>query len=75
MSSYNPKTKKVVNSQFDIPKVPKEKVVDSNGCGDSFVGAFIASLAAGKSTSACVKNGIALSGQIVQNVGCTLPGP
>lgn len=59
--------------EFPISPVPKEKIVDSNGCGDSFVGAFLASLAAKKSIGACVKNGIAMSGQILQQIGCQMP--
>ena len=55
-----------------IPVAPVEKdlIVDTNGCGDSFVGAFIGSIQKGKSVSDAVKEGNALGSQILQVRGC-----
>jgi adenosine kinase len=57
--------------EYEIPKIPKEKIVDTNGAGDSFVGGFLAALSQGKSVEECVHAGIALSAQVVQRLGCT----
>jgi adenosine kinase len=31
-------------SEYPVPLVPKEKIVDTNGAGDAFVGGFLAQL-------------------------------
>ena len=54
-----------------MPKIAKELLVDTNGSGDSFVGGFMAALSQGESVLDCVKAGIALSGHVVQRLGCT----
>ena len=48
-----------------VDPVAKEKIVDTNGCGDSFVGAFIGSILKGKSITESVKAGNALGSQIL----------
>lgn len=58
---------------MDVPALTKEQITDTNGCGDSFVGAFLASYLQDKSLKDCVKDGITLSSAIIQQVGCTLP--
>ncbi|KAF0976263.1 hypothetical protein FDP41_004938 [Naegleria fowleri] len=56
-----------------VKKIPKEKIVDTNGAGDSFVGGFLSFLAKGKSIDECVKAGIYTSSTIIQYEGCTYP--
>jgi len=48
-------------------------LVDTNGAGDSFVGAFMAQLYLGKDIDTCMKAGVYLSGEVVQKSGCTFP--
>lgn len=36
-------------NEYPVPQLSAEQVVDTNGCGDAFVGAFLASQVAGKS--------------------------
>ena len=36
-------------------KVPKEEIVDTNGCGDSFVGGFLSQYVIGKSLEHCLR--------------------
>ena len=48
-----------------VPAVPKEKIVDTNGCGDSFVAAFIGSINKGKTVKEAVDAGNALGGQVL----------
>jgi adenosine kinase len=57
-----------------ILKLPKEKLVDTNGAGDSYVGGFLAGLVKGKSIEECCKAGAYAASVIVQQSGCTFPG-
>jgi adenosine kinase len=56
-----------------IIALPKEKLVDTNGAGDSYVGGFLAALAKGKDIAACCQAGAYAASVIVQNDGCTYP--
>lgn len=47
--------------------------MDTNGAGDSFVGAFLAELLQGKDFKDAIKAGIYLSGEVVKRSGCTFP--
>jgi adenosine kinase len=60
-------------TEVEIPAIPKEKLIDTNGAGDSFTGAFLASIALEKDVVSAVKAGIWLSGQVVQRSNCTFP--
>ncbi|KAG7209997.1 hypothetical protein KM043_011582 [Ampulex compressa] len=54
-------------------KLPEEKVVDTNGAGDAFVGGFLAQLIQGKSIDTCIKCGIWAATEIVQKSGSSDP--
>jgi adenosine kinase len=58
---------------FDVPKVPSDKIVDTNGAGDAFVGAFLAQYIKNEPLEHCVRSGIWLAGIVIQQNGCTLP--
>jgi adenosine kinase len=58
---------------FPVVKVPAEKLVDTNGAGDAFVGGFLSQLVAGKDVAECVRAGHYAGGVIVQQSGCTFP--
>lgn len=47
------------------PMIPKEKIVDTNGAGDSFVGGFFSALNQGKSITEATKAGNTLAGRII----------
>lgn len=53
--------------------IPKEKIVDTNGAGDAFVGGFVAWLIKGKSVEDCVRAGNYAAGVVICNEGCTFP--
>jgi adenosine kinase len=59
--------------EVEVPALTQDQITDTNGCGDSFVGAFLASYLQDKELKECVKDGITLSTSIIQQVGCTLP--
>lgn len=49
----------------EVPKVNKEDIVDTNGCGDSFVAAFNAAITRGKTVSEAVVEGNKLGGKVL----------
>ncbi|KAH9602653.1 hypothetical protein KSS87_016013 [Heliosperma pusillum] len=59
--------------KFPVPVLPKEKLVDTNGAGDAFVGGFLSQLIQGKPIEDCVKAGNYGATAIIQRSGCTYP--
>jgi len=60
-------------TKYSIIVLPKEKLVDTNGAGDSYVGGFLAGLVKGLSMEQCCKAGAYAASIIVQQSGCTFP--
>lgn len=50
-----------------------EEIVDTNGCGDSWVGGFLSQYIQGVSIEKCARAGNWASSVIIKNVGCTYP--
>ena len=59
--------------EIPITPIEKEKVIDTNGAGDSFVGGFLSQIVQNKDLHTAVNAGIWLSGQVIQRDGCTFP--
>lgn len=62
-----------VQKEFPIPPIEKDLIVDTNGAGDSFVGGFVSQIVQGRELETAIKAGIWLSGQVIQQNGCTFP--
>merc|ERR1712176_1371428 len=60
-------------SEFPVVALPKEKLVDTNGAGDSYVGGFLAGMVKGLPIADCCKAGAYAASVIVQQSGCTFP--
>merc|ERR1719436_1921522 len=60
-------------TEHAILALPKEKLVDTNGAGDAYVGGFLAALSKGLSVADCCKAGAYSASVIVQHSGCTFP--
>ncbi|XP_006647541.1 adenosine kinase 2-like [Oryza brachyantha] len=58
---------------FPVILLPKEKLVDTNGAGDAFVGGFLSQLVQQKGIEDCVKAGCYAANVIIQRSGCTYP--
>ena len=58
---------------FPVEPLPREKLVDTNGAGDAFVGGFLSQLVQGKDHAACVEAGHYAARVIIQRSGCTYP--
>mmetsp|Transcript_33339 Transcript_33339/g.61121 ORF Transcript_33339/g.61121 Transcript_33339/m.61121 type:complete len:341 (-) Transcript_33339:57-1079(-) len=56
-----------------ILPLSKDKLVDTNGAGDAYVGGFLSSLVKGESVEKCCKAGAYAASIVVQRSGCTLP--
>merc|ERR1719188_2782866 len=60
-------------TKYPVIALPKEKLVDTNGAGDAFVGGFLAGLVKGKDMEGCCKAGAYSASVIIQHSGCTYP--
>jgi len=58
---------------FPVESIEKEKIVDTNGCGDAFVGGFLSMFVQGKEVDECVKAGMYAAREVIQRSGCTYP--
>lgn len=61
-------------TEYVVEKIPEDKIVDTNGAGDAFVGGFMAMLIKGEPLETAVRCAIWAAGQIVQQSGCTFSG-
>jgi len=61
-------------TEFPVSPLPKDKVVDTNGAGDAFVGGFLAQFIQDQPIDVCIKCGIWTAAQIIQRSGCTYEG-
>ncbi|CAN6921701.1 unnamed protein product [Brassica oleracea] len=59
--------------KYPVIPLPKEKLVDTNGAGDAFVGGFLSQLVHGKAIEECVRAGCYASNVVIQRSGCTYP--
>lgn len=58
---------------YPVIPLPKEKLVDTNGAGDSFVGGFLSQLIQKKPIEDCVRAGCYAANVVIQRSGCTFP--
>merc|ERR1712007_250383 len=59
--------------EYAITAIPQEKLVDTNGAGDAYVGGFLAALSKGLTVEQCCKAGAYSAGVIVQHSGTQFP--
>jgi len=59
--------------EMAVPNIPSEKIIDTNGAGDAFVGGFLSQFVKDESLEKCIDCGIWASGVIIQRSGCTFP--
>eukprot|EP00268_Persea_americana_P012219 TRINITY_DN15121_c0_g1_i1.p1 TRINITY_DN15121_c0_g1~~TRINITY_DN15121_c0_g1_i1.p1 ORF type:complete len:152 (-),score=37.12 TRINITY_DN15121_c0_g1_i1:212-667(-) len=58
---------------FPVILLPKEKLVDTNGAGDAFVGGFLSQLVLEKPIEDCIRAGSYAANVIIQRSGCSYP--
>lgn len=59
--------------EYPVPQLTDEQLIDTNGCGDSFAGGFLAAYYKNQTVEECIGAGIKLSSAVVQHVGCSFP--
>merc|ERR1711976_977999 len=59
--------------EYAITAIPQDKLVDTNGAGDAYVGGFLAALSKGLAVEECCKAGAYSAGVIVQHSGTQFP--
>lgn len=57
-----------------VPKLPQEKIVDTNGAGDAFIGGFLSQYIQHKPFKTCIECGIYTAIHVLQHSGCTFTG-
>eukprot|EP00540_Astrosyne_radiata_P020754 CAMPEP_0116842744 /NCGR_PEP_ID=MMETSP0418-20121206/11690_1 /TAXON_ID=1158023 /ORGANISM="Astrosyne radiata, Strain 13vi08-1A" /LENGTH=341 /DNA_ID=CAMNT_0004473395 /DNA_START=30 /DNA_END=1055 /DNA_ORIENTATION=- len=60
-------------TEYSVDPLPDDKLVDTNGAGDAFVGGFLAELVQGKDIEECVKAGHWAARFVIQVSGTQLP--
>lgn len=55
---------------YPVIKVQEDKIIDTNGAGDSFVGGFLSAMSEGGSIQQCVHSGSYCASIVIQNQGC-----
>ncbi|CAL8469677.1 g9218 [Coccomyxa elongata] len=58
-------------AQYPVIALPKEKLVDTNGAGDAFVGGFLSQIVAGKEVPEAVRAGNFAANVCIQRSGAT----
>ena len=58
---------------FDVTPLAADKLVDTNGAGDAFVGGFLSRLVLGRGVDECVAAGHHAARVVIQHSGCTFP--
>ncbi len=59
--------------QISVPKIDSDKIIDTNGAGDVFVGGFLSQFVQNKSLEKSIDCGIWSSSLIIQQSGCSFP--
>ncbi|ODM94146.1 Adenosine kinase 2 [Orchesella cincta] len=59
--------------EFPVQKLSADKIKDTNGAGDAFVGGFLAQYMQEKPIEECVKCGIWTATEVIQQSGCAFP--
>jgi len=71
---YNHKEEKFDFIGSFLPwQIQNERIIDTNGAGDSFAGGFLASFVLGKNFETCVLSGHWAAKEIIQVRGCEIP--
>uniref|UniRef100_A0A0N5BT03 Adenosine kinase n=1 Tax=Strongyloides papillosus TaxID=174720 RepID=A0A0N5BT03_STREA len=60
-------------TEYNVDLLSKEKIVDTNGAGDAFVGGYLAQLIQGKGVEECIRCANFAASTIIQHHGCTFP--
>lgn len=71
--SINQEGQELVQKEYPIPLIAKDLIIDTNGAGDSFVGGFMSQIVQGQDLETAIRAGMWLSGQVIQQYGCTFP--
>jgi len=61
-------------TEFPVERLSKDKLVDTNGAGDAFVGGFLAQFVQNQPLEVCVRCGVWTATEIIQRSGCTYEG-
>ena len=61
-------------NEYPVHQIPSDKIVDSNGAGDAFVGGFLSRFVSGQDEKTCVAAGNYAAAYMIQRAGTKLEG-
>ena len=59
--------------EFPVKLIDQNKIVDTIGAGDAFVGGFFAQLVRNKSIDICIESGVYCAQEVIQQIGAHFP--
>lgn len=68
---YSSSAEMLVNREFRFDPVPREKIIDTTGCGDAFVAGFFYAFLRNETTASCVAKGVEVALKKITSVGST----
>lgn len=66
---YSSRSERLVNKAFHFKAVPKDKIIDTTGCGDAFVAGFFYAFLRNESIERCVSKGVEVALRKITLVG------
>lgn len=60
-------------TEFPVPQLTDEQIVDTNGAGDAFTGGFLSQFLQDKPLETCLKCAIYCATECIQRLGCAFP--
>ena len=60
-------------TSYPVIRLPKEKLMDTNGAGDAFVGGFLSQIVQGKIVEQAISAANFAANTVIQRSGCTFP--
>ncbi|XP_031618930.1 adenosine kinase [Contarinia nasturtii] len=69
---YSSSSQMFINKEFHFESVPKDRIIDTTGCGDAFVAGFFYAFLKNESTPNCVAKGVDVAQRKLTSIGGTL---
>lgn len=73
IQAYYGNYNRVIRREFPVHKLPKDKIVDTTGAGDSFVAGFFYAFFRNKLLEDCINFGSDVAAKVITQIGCVLP--
>jgi adenosine kinase len=69
---FNGSRESCAKTEYKVPEVVQNQIVDTTGAGDGFVAGFLFKYVRKKCLADCVEYGNVISGKVIKTIGCNL---